>query len=217
MNTEIPQDPGPLSPAHYKVLAAAEDRSKKIRRAANIARFNGYCTAFFAIVSALFTVFSTVLDSLSNSFFNSISVLGLIVTLGLTVVAYNEFRGRKRLLNFEPAAATYLGWNQIGFLALIIGYCVWRLYEGLTTPIAEQVQSMPEFQSLSQEFGFQNLGTSLEDIVRLSFILVYGLVILLSLCYQGWNALYYFGQKKNVEEYLSETPGWVLDLKRLTQ
>ena len=53
--------------------------------------------------------------------------MAIAITLGLSIVAYNEFRGRKRLLNFDPSAATMLGWNQLGLLAMIVVYCLWML------------------------------------------------------------------------------------------
>ena len=67
----------------------ARDRAKTIRKAARVAAFNGWTTAAAAAFSAMFLVFDR-------------SPLSIAVTLGLSIVAYNEFRGRKRLLNFDP-------------------------------------------------------------------------------------------------------------------
>ena len=104
----------PLTAAHRRELAAARDRSKVIRKAARVAAFNGWTTAAIAALSAMFLLFDR-------------SGWAIAMTLGLSIVAYNEFRGRKRLLNFDPSAATLLGWNQLGLLAMIVVYCLWSL------------------------------------------------------------------------------------------
>jgi hypothetical protein len=71
---------------------------------------------------------------------------GFFVTAGLTIVAYNEFQGRKRLLQFDPNAAVLLGRNQLGFLTLISVYCVWMTIQGLssTGPFAAELAAKPE-------------------------------------------------------------------------
>src|SRR5689334_24797684 len=86
----LPSD-NPLSVSHRRELAAARDRAKTIRKAARVAAFNGWTTAAAAIFSAMFLVFDR-------------SAVAIAITLGLSFIAYNEFRGRKRLLNFDPSA-----------------------------------------------------------------------------------------------------------------
>ncbi len=107
---------GPLSAAHLRELASARDRAKSIRKAARVAAFNGWTTAGIAALSLPFVLYDP---------------SSLILTVGLSIIAYNEFRGRKRLLKFDPTAATLLGWNQLGLLAMIIVYCLWSLYSNL--------------------------------------------------------------------------------------
>jgi len=99
---------GPLSQSQQHEVAAANDRARKIRKAAAVAAFNGWVTGFFAVCSAPFALFS---------------LPGFVVAVGL-----NEFRGRNRLLRFDPDAPAFLGWNQVGFLTLIIcylGFPIW--------------------------------------------------------------------------------------------
>lgn len=187
----------PLEPQHHVELATANDRAKKIRKAASVAAFNGWVTAVFAVCSAPFAPFSLV---------------SFLVTVGLSVIAYNEFQGRKRLQMFDPGAAKLLGWNQLGFLGLITGYCVWMLFTGLTSesPIAAEVAANPDLEralgSLDQ-FDF---------LYKAIVVAVYGTVIFLSVIFQGINAVYYFTRRKHVEAYLSETPDWVVDVQRTT-
>jgi hypothetical protein len=189
---------GPLTQEHHRELALATERAKRIRKAARVANFNGWTVGIFAAASAPFALFS-------------FSVAGLFVTAGLTLVAYNEFRGRKRLLRFDPSSATLLGWNQLGLLALIVVYCLWMLFTGLTGagPFAAEMRADPD---IAAAFG----SLKFDDLYKVLVVAVYGTVIVLTATFQGLNALYYFTRRKHLEAYLQETPDWVLDLQRAT-
>jgi hypothetical protein len=186
---------GPLSPENYKELAQAQERAKKIRKAGGVANFNGWTTGIFAALSLPFTF---------------VSVEGFLITLGLSIVAWNEFRGRKRMLNFDPSGPVVLGWNQVGFLALIVGYCCWSIYTGLngSGELTKQLQADPELARAMRDFG------DFEGLQRMLVLSIYGTVIVLSVFFQGFNALYYFSRRKLVVAYLQETPAWVLELQR---
>jgi hypothetical protein len=185
-----------LAQEHRRELALANQRAKKIRKAAGVAAFNGWATGIFAALSAPFALFS---------------IAGLFVTVGLSVVAYNEFQGRKRLLRFDPLSPALLGWNQVGLMALIVLYCLWMLFAGLTGagPFAGEMQTNPELAgalgSLSQ----------FDEFYKVLVVAVYGTVIVLSVIFQGLNALYYFTRRKHVEAYVQETSEWVLDLQQM--
>jgi hypothetical protein len=188
---------GPLTQAHQHEVTAAHDRARIIRKAASVAAFNGWVTAIFAVCSAPFAIFS---------------LPGFIVTIGLSIVAYNEFRGRKRLLQYDPEAAGLLGWNQVGFLVLIISYCIWMLSVSLTSegPFAAELKAKPE---LSVAF---KSAEQFDRYYKMLVTTVYGTVIVLTAVFQGFNAFYYFTRRKHVKGYVENTPGWVLDLQRLT-
>lgn len=188
---------GPLAAEHHRELAVANERSKKIRKAAGVAAFNGWVTGIFAVTSAPFAPFS---------------IAGFLVTVGLGIVAYNEFQGRKRLLRFDDSAPTLLGWNQVGFLAMIIVYCLWMMFAGLTGegPFAAEVAAKPELAEVLDSVD------GLDQIYKLIVLAVYGSVIVLSVIFQGWNAYYYFSRRKHVEAYVHETPSWVIDVQRAT-
>lgn len=186
-----------LSDSQHEQVATANKQAKKIRRAASVAGFNGWATGFFAVCSLPFAFFS---------------LTGFLVTAGLGLVAYNEFRGRKRLLAFDQESPAFLGWNQVGFLLLIILYSCWMLYSGLAgeSSFALEMQNNPElgmvFES-SEQF---------DQAYRLLVVAIYGTVILVSTIFQGWNAIYYFTRRKLVAAYVRETPNWVLDLQKLS-
>lgn len=197
--SNTPASDGPLTQEHHRELALAAGRAKRIRKVARVAAFNGWTIGIFAAVSAPFVLFS-------------FSMAGFFVTVGLAIIAYNEFQGRKRLLRFDPSSSTLLGWNQVALLALIIVYCLWMLFSGLTGagPFAAEIKANPEITAALGSLG------NFDSLYKVIVVAFYGTVIVLSAIFQGLNALYYFTCRKHVEAYVQETPDWVLDLQRMT-
>lgn len=184
---------GSLTQSQHREVSDGRDRAKKIRRAAGVAGFNGWTIGIFAALSAPFALFS---------------LAGFVLTAGMGVVAYNEFRGQKRLLQFDESAPTFLGWNQLGFLGLLVVYCLWMMLSGLTgpSPIAEEMNAKPELREI--------LGSpeELDGIFRLVVAGFYSLVIVLCTLFQGGNAIYYFTRRKPMQAYLISTPAWVREV-----
>jgi hypothetical protein len=197
-NTNLPA--GPLTAEHRRELDDARVRVRKIERASRVANVNGWTTAAIAALSLPFTL---LFDR---------SVVGMLITVGLAVVAFNEFRGRRRLLAFDPAAATLLGRNQLGLLAMIAAYCVWSMTAGASSDslLSGQLGNQAEVEEI--------LGSTkdLEALAKTLTYAFYGLVIALSAVAQGLNAWYYFTRRKYVEAVKKETPAWALDLIRST-
>jgi hypothetical protein len=186
----------PLSVTHRRELAAARDRAKTIRKAARVAGFNGWTTAAAAAFSAMFLVFDR-------------SPAAIAITLGLSIITYNEFRGRKRLLNFDPSAATMLGWNQLGLLAMIIIYCLWML----SGSSAEAASALSAQMNSASERELLSMAGDLEGLYKTATLAMYGGAIVLSVIFQGGNALYYFTRRRHVEDFIAETPQWVRDVQ----
>ena len=178
--------PQPLTPEQRQTLEQAGERAKAFTGAAKVAAFNGWSIGFFAAVTVLFGIFS---------------LTALVLGVGMGVVARNEFKGRARTLAPDPAGPELLWRNQVGFMALIIVYCLWSLY--LTTARPD-----PQMAELTELFG-----GNLDEVVRSLTITVYVAVIALTALFQGLNARYYFRRIAMIEEYLSETPDWVLELQ----
>jgi hypothetical protein len=185
----------PLSVSHRRELADARERAKSIRKAARVAAFNGWTTGGAAIFSAMFLLFDR-------------SGMAIAITIGLSIVAYNEFRGRKRLLNFDPSGATLLGWNQLGLLAVIVIYCLWMLSgsSAEASALSSQMKSNTERELLS-------MAGDLEGLYKTATLAMYGGAIVLSLIFQGGNAIYYFTRRRHVEDFIAETPQWVRDVQ----
>ena len=194
-----PQSGGPLTEEHRYELAAATNRLAPIRNAARVATTNAWITGVIAALSWPFAMFS---------------VAGFLVAVGLTIVTYNEFNGRRRLLEFDPSAATSLARNQIGFLALIVVYCLWSIYSGLTgdNPIAAALSANSDLLAAEDRQMLAAGG----DLWKIFVVGFYGTVILLSVIFQGANALYYATRRKYVQRYIDETPEWIRDLQRTT-
>ena len=188
---------GTLSESQLREVAAAQDSSGKIRKAAAVAGFNGWVTGIFAAVSLPFAL---------------LSLPGFLVAAGLSVVAYNEFKGRRRLLQFDLDAPSFLGWNQVGFLTLIVVYCIWMLLVGLTgeAPFAAELRAKPELSAVFDSVD------DFDRVYRLLIVAVYGTVIVISTVFQGLNALYYFTRRKHLLAYMQNTAAWIVDLQRLT-
>lgn len=176
-------------------MALAAERAKPIYKAARVANMNGWFTAIVAVLSAPFALFD---------------LTGLVMFVGLSLVAYNEFRGRNRLRKFDPSGASLLGFNQLSLMAVIVVYCLWMMFTSLTSPspFATELSATPELKEM-----FGSLG-DLDDLYQSVVIVFYGTVILLSVVFQGLNALYYFSRQKYVDQYVAETPEWVRDVQR---
>ena len=182
----------PLSLQDHQALNAATRRVAGLSRAAKIAHFNGITSGVFAAGCAMF-------------FFTGVSTV--LTGLGLVIISWNELRGRKRLLSFDPKAPRLLAWNQLGLMSLLIVYSLWHLYVGLTgpNPYEQHIANTPELETV--------LGP-ITELYRIFTVAVYGSVIVLSIIFQGLNAWYYIRQEKILTDYLNQTPPWIVELHR---
>jgi hypothetical protein len=193
--TLTPTSAAPLDASHQREIAAAADQVKPIRRAIRVASFNAWSTLIVAVCSAPFAL---------------LSIDGYVVFAALAISAYNEFRGRRRLVDFDPSGATILGWNQLFLLAVITAYCLWAMYNGLTgeNQIAAELANNEDVKAALGDVGV---------LYRQLTVLVYGSVIAISAIFQGGNAIYYFTRRAVVEDYLATTPEWLVDLQLATR
>jgi len=178
---------GPLSIEELRTLTQASIQQKKVLRAAKVASFNGVCTTIFAAFALIGGVFST---------------LSLVLGLAMAGVAYNEFRGRKLMQQMNMRAPSVLGWNQLAFMTLLIGYAAWNMYFALVTP-----SSLAAYPELDTKYGLAKL----EHFVN---IMLWGSVIVASILFQGGCALYYFTRDSVLRAYVTDTAPWVIDLQR---
>ena len=184
-----PHGPGgdsPLSPEQLDTLAAGMARARKIQGAARLAAFTGWTLLAFGVLSFLLTFFS---------------LTGLLVGCALGTVAWNELEGRKLALRFRPEGPRRLARNQLWFLGVIVLYCLWAIYKSWFHPLPEtaQVEDLLELGP-----GFVATATSA----------FYGLVMVVGVAYQLGMYRYHKARVRMVEEYLAETPPWVIEVER---
>jgi len=122
-------------------------------------------------------------------------------TIGMGVVARNEFRGRALLRAFQPEGPVLLTRNQLGFMALIVAYCAWSVLRAYTHPD-------PQWAELQELMGLE------AGFVRGLYVAGYAATILLTVLFVGLNARYYARRKAMLAEYLAATPVWVVELQR---
>ena len=187
--------PGPALTAEARqAIQAANRRAGKVMRAAKIAAFNGWTIGLFAALCVPFAPFS---------------LTALIMAVGLGLVSVNEFRGRRLIRQFDQRGPLLLGWNQVGFIVLLVGYCLWQIYATLseTSRYAAYLEQYPELTT--------TLGP-IEDLIKYVTLAVYGAVLAFAVIVQGINALYYFTRRKHMKAYLDQTEGWIIELQRFS-
>jgi len=188
-----------LTPEHLRQLAQARLRAKKVRRAAVVATTNGCILAVFSGGLFLFVAV--------GALFGEIDVVGLVMGVGLALVAWNEFRGRAMLRRYDVRACRVLGWNQLGLMAFVIGYAAWMLGQAQWGP-------NPYAEAMAGETTLAGPLGSIDQLYKTISLAIYGGLIAGTLIFQGLNSLYYFTRRKHVQTFLRETPEWIVQLQR---
>ncbi|MFC1659905.1 hypothetical protein ACFL3S_00385 [Gemmatimonadota bacterium] len=188
MSDEIPSPPGasPLSEEEKREFFRAGEKARSILKAERAATFNGCTIGFFAALTLLFSLSSPIT-----------ALLGF----GMAVVAWNEFRGREMIRHLDSRGPQLLGRNQLGFMALLIVYCLWSIARTRT-------HSLAGMEELEEVLG------PVEDLAKTLAIYFYASVIVLTAVFQGLMARYYFARVGMMDAYMKDTPAWIVDLQR---
>lgn len=192
--TPAPAQPAVLTPEHLAQLAAARKNGGRIRRAVIVALISAWTLAVFAAL--------TLLGSLL--FF---SWSALAVGLGLSWCAGMEFRGAAAMKRLSLHAPRLLATNQIVLAIVLISYSAWSWFASVHYPsdLQQQLAQMPELAEMGG-----NLNTLAQDIAAI----VYLTVIIAAAAGCGLTALYYFTRYSALQQYLKNTPAWIIDLER---
>ncbi len=202
-----PQSPGPpevtpptagvvglaLTPEQLGAIGLARHQGRKIGRAASVATFSGWSMACFAGLTLLSGLFS---------------LPALLLGIGMSVIAYIELRGARRLRRFDLGAPRQLGLNQIALGVLLFGYGLWGLLNALFGP-------SPYEQYLAAGGQMAEVIAPIEHLNRAIGVLFYALVILCGVFAPAGAAVYYFSRRRHLVAYLKNTPQWVIDTLRL--
>jgi hypothetical protein len=141
--------------------------------------------------------------------------LGLITVAGICTIGVIEHVGARKMQRGEVSAAAFLGRNQLVFLGLIVAYCVLQMVTLSSAAARGELLSADLRSSLAQ---LEDTGINLDSEVRawapLATYGFYSLIIVLSLCFQGGLAVYYFTRKRHLQAVAAATPAWVQRLFR---
>ena len=181
-----------MSAEHLRAITEAKVRTRKVRRAAKVASFNGWSMVCFAGLTALGVLFG---DWTSG-----------VLTVILLAIALNELRGGKMLARFEERGARVLGYNQIALAVFIVAYAGWSMYSAShNAELQASLATIGDAQSAAMVSGLADLMT----------YGVYGGVAVVGLLGPGLTALYYFSRARYVREAVQGKPGWVVEMLRV--
>jgi hypothetical protein len=186
-----PPAPAPLTPEQLLAIRKADERARKIRRAATVATTDASIMAVFTVLCAVSAVFSFV---------------ALLLTVALGIVTFNSFRGAARLKKFDPAAPQALALNQAFLAVAVIASACWSLYAALGDANSAQIKEVTDAVGVD--------AASIAGMYTLAIKAVHYALIAGTLLAQGLTGLYYWTRKKLITTYLAETPSWVVDLQR---
>jgi hypothetical protein len=194
-----PQSPG-LTPDQLREIALAQQRAKKIRTAATVAKTDGVITALFAGVCLL-------------SF--CMGIEGPILGAALTYVAFTSFRAAAKLRQFDIATPLQLALNQVLLAAAIITYAAYELWVTAQgrSGLVKAVVGDTDYGALGMESMVGGLETSAVLLART----VYVLLIIGTITAQGLTAWYYYSRRKIIADYLAKTPPWVVEFQKVAQ
>lgn len=179
--------PIPITPQVAAQIAHAKKAKKPIERGLMISGFNAWSLAIMAGLSALFALFS---------------IVGLFVFVGLATAAVIEFRGRAKLKQLEDDGPKLLRLNQYIVAGLAAMYCGYQIYAAMTG--AGIGARIAEIDPAAAEM----LG-DLPEMIQAITAVVYGVVLVGALIYQGLMAAYYTRLGKRLIEYRTQTPEWI--------
>lgn len=143
--------------------------------------------------------------------------LGAVTAVGVCAVGVVELLAADRLRQGHLRATKLLCFNQVGFLTLIVAYCVIQIATFTQAKMGNALLS-PEFRSALA--GLPDMQKSIEGpIDRLAPLLmytIYGGTIVLSALIQGNLARSYHACGRRMAGFDARTPAWVSRLLRET-
>jgi hypothetical protein len=189
-----------ISDAQRLEIARGTEREKRFAFARKLASFNGVGAGIFAAVSLLSAVF----DASS-----------LLLAVPLAIVAFVELNGGQRVARYERTGLVQLACNQLALIVLVAVYALSQIFSALdsASPLADVIAQ----SGVPEELGISAMGAELGDLdemYRSAVTAFYGVVIAATVLVQGGCGLYYYSRLKQLDQFLAETPRWVVDYLR---
>lgn len=188
-NADSSSEARPLSPAQTEELATAMQRAVKILGAAKVAALTGWTVGACGVLTLLLTLFSPA---------------GVLLGGALVVVAWNELEGRRQILKFDAGGPRRLARNQLWLLAIIVVYCLAAIFKARFYP----APGLSELETLLE------LG---EGFVAGAATAGYALVLAVGAAFQWGMYRYHAARIGLLEEYVRETPAWILEVQRIVR
>lgn len=196
------QAPCPLTETHLRLLRQVMAARQPVRNAVRTARGSAITILVIGIAGIPIAVLYP-------------SWLGTVVVAGICTIGVLERIGATRLRAGEPAAATFLGRNQLAFLSLIVAYCLIQMLTFSPAQARSALDSAELQQAWSQMPELrQQLDGLIDSFAPLATYGFYSLVIVVSIAAQGGLAIYYFTRRRHLEALQRSTPAWVQQLFR---
>lgn len=193
----------PLTQSQLSQLKDAEKRVKLVRRAAGVARFNGWTAGVIGGLAALTSGISLLFDLPKGDLS---SAPGVLVGLALVGCAINELRAGARVWKLQPSAVTRLVINQGIIFAVVAVYSVVQVFVSLRSASAlasAQATGNPEVDAIVGD---------LAAMVRPITIGFYVLVVVILFIVQALTAMFYHRRHKMIADYRRDTPPWIAHL-----
>ena len=167
------------------------DIEKKRRRVVWISKYNGGSIAVFGVLCLLCS-------------FLPFNLVGILISLALTVGGYMELSGGRRLKQSRPEAGRWLARSQLLLMAAIILYSAYNLL--LYDPVREMKNEIndlpPETRTqLTQALDAKEMEELVPRIFRGFYLLLIGGTVL----YQGGLWLYYTRATRKIEQAAAES------------
>jgi hypothetical protein len=197
------QAPSPFTAEQLEQIAVARKRAVKVRRAAGVARFDAWTTAVFAGFTLMYVAASVL--------FGGLEWVALLIGIGMATVSYVAFSNAAQLRRFDLNAPRRLALNQVCFAAMIIVYCLWRMWHAASAP-GLAGQSGQALDPQVAELLRSTYGQDPDELSRTLSLLIYSVVIFGSVLSQGGAALYYSTRRRYVKAFRDNTPSWVIEL-----
>jgi hypothetical protein len=180
-------DASPLTADHFRIIADARTRARKVFRAASIATVSGWLTAIFAAI--------TILTSIT-------SPAGLALGIGMALIAWNEFRGAALFRAFDLRGPRRLAIGQLALGAMVAAYAGWGVFATLTAPSVSG-SSDPQVDAMLAEINLDGLYRSIN-------LMIYAAIALAGILVPGLTALYYQTRAGCIRTFHTTTPGWAV-------
>jgi len=129
--------------------------------------------------------------------------VGIVVGLAVTGAGAMELHGRQRLVAGRAGAQDWMAGSQLWLLICVLAYAAWRLLVfDWAAPLSSM--SVEELRQLGVLTGLY--GDTLAQFVSMLYGLIYVVVAIVTLVYQGGLGLYYW-RRVGVLEGISSSEG----------